>query len=155
MKKENIFILLFILMIFGCNNVRDKQHIDVKNNPIVNSIDKSEIGINASLRKGYDSHPLKLSKKWNLCGVTHQNLMTNYNVCTEVILLPDGNGQTIKPDKSKCNFIWGCKGDSINFSFTTQKDASNFFSTSNLFFIDESKLNEIRLKVKKSTYYLR
>ena len=61
---------------------------------------------------------------WSMCRKGYDDTVICSNVCPDVIFNEDGSGAYISS-----NFKWVINGDIISFTFPTEKDKSNFFSS--------------------------
>lgn len=90
--------------------------------------------------------------KWTMCKTICNGIETTANVCTEIILSENGQGQIRKP-KNTSNFSWEMKDESIEFHFNNKIDKASFISKDSILyyqFFDRGKNVELQLKEENS-----
>ncbi|MCJ8291349.1 MAG: hypothetical protein MJK07_16365 [Flavobacteriales bacterium] len=88
------------------------------------------------------SFPRNIIGKWNLCQYYSDDTRINYNVCWKVSFDKDGKGVFKKPSNEGGEFLWGIKGDSLHFGFTSNTVQELFFTKNSTFVYQYDSLSK-------------
>lgn len=133
-----LFLALLSLSAFSCNQKSSKTQENM-NNPISPKIADNSI----------------ITGNWTMCSTLGDGMVTQMNVCTEVVFKPDGTGFVQKPSLMVENFKWVFNKPELNIFYSEKKITTTFPDTT--YYVKFSKRADradLTLTHKGQSYFL-